>query len=76
MEFWIRSQNQEELIRAEYIYVMGSYIRVISNGSSFIVGEYETKERALEILDEIQKEISFFIHNEKTLGYVYNLPDK
>lgn len=54
MELWIRTQNKEILRKSERLRVVedtGKYY-IVDNGD--IYGEYKTKERALEVLDEIQ----------------------
>ena len=59
MDLWIRSQNRALLEKAETIKI-AHYIKnkkltnsiVVNN--DYIFGEYKTKERALEVLDEIQ----------------------
>lgn len=62
MELWIRSQDRETLIKTENIsidnenYIIGN---LISDDNKSIcdywrLGHYYTKERALEVLDEIQ----------------------
>lgn len=62
MELWIRSQDKNTLKRINtslYLkedlsdYAKGNVWFVVSSGDE--LGEYETKERALEVLDEIQK---------------------
>ena len=55
---WIRSQDKRELIDASHAYVneINCIISVCGEGYCEL-GEYETKERALEVLDEIQKHI-------------------
>lgn len=61
MELWIRSQDKRNLkkINTEiYIkkglsnYAEGDVYFIVSSGTE--LGEYKTKERALEVLDEIQ----------------------
>lgn len=60
MELWIRSQSKEKLVKVneityeEYKNVLMDYpiAAIIINDK--IVQEYKSKERALEILDEIQ----------------------
>ena len=54
MELWIRSQSKEDLIKVSNI---RSYDNEICTDYGYLItlGNYETKERALEILDEIQK---------------------
>ena len=65
MELWIRSQDKETLIKIENIsrdsenYIIGN---LISDDNKSIcdywrLGHYKTKERALEVLDEIQERI-------------------
>ena len=62
MDLWIRSQDKETLIKIENIsidsenYIIGN---LISDDNKSIcdywrLGYYKTKERALEVLDEIQ----------------------
>lgn len=62
MELWIRSQDKEKLIKAnkikyEYYKPFWSdyYIEAIIINDADIIQEYETKARALEVLDEIQE---------------------
>lgn len=60
MELWIRSQNKKELIPDPKLgidqcenryYIVDRY----NFENAFILGEYKSKERALEVLDEIQE---------------------
>ena len=55
MELWIRSQDKERLMKATDIriyYAKKENIWVIEDCDD--LGYYQTKERALEVLDEIQ----------------------
>ena len=54
MDLWIRSQDKTRLIKAEDVRC-DTYVfhRIIVNGTYF--GAYKTEERALEVLDEIQR---------------------
>lgn len=57
MELWIRSQDKETLLKVNNIFIDNEYqpnglYRILDNGLE--LGRYETKERALEVLDEIQ----------------------
>ena len=56
MELWIRSQDKKDLICTRRIYVHENTIRTnVYEAIGFaILGKYKTKERALEVLDEIQ----------------------
>ena len=59
MELWIRSQDKEELMKVDYLYIpisrtgehFGIYTKVDVRDE--LLGLYKTKERALEVLDEI-----------------------
>lgn len=52
---WIRSQNREGLIKANDIFISESNNKAnICVNENIIVGTYETKERAIEVLNYIQ----------------------
>ena len=58
MELWIRSQDKEELVkvsgtRIDYLRE-NEIIGYVEYDGSITLGIYATKERALEVLDEIQ----------------------
>ena len=61
MELWIRSQDKEDLVKAYNFRILNQSdiaINVKFNMSSLeylVIGRYSTKERALEVLDEIQQ---------------------
>ena len=61
MELWIRTQDKTTLIRSYEIYVVeygkDSYV-IRAKRTSHILGAYNSFERALEVLDEIQKRLS------------------
>lgn len=77
MELWIRSQDKTTLIRSYEIYISeygkGSYV-IRAKKTSHILGAYKTMERALEVLDEIQK---IFYNNQKYINdvVVYQMPE-
>ena len=65
MELWIRSQDRGSIVKVDNLYVsVGNYIcYYVEKGKeipntyyrpSGELGRYKTKERALEVLDEIQ----------------------
>ena len=83
---WIRSQDKKRLIFATNIYIddYGSFVLIKAN--SHIIGEYATKERALQLLDEIQGYIACGtteVHEGETgtwrkvekYGVVYIMPE-
>ena len=58
MELWIRSQNKEILQRTNALFISHSAENIwsiIDNQNMTKYGKYTTRERALEVLDEIQK---------------------
>lgn len=93
MELWIRSQDKTGLIKVsnvQYTYRKGDLYSDIRGkhyiGTYYdnleILGEYATKERALEILEEIQERIKhinkFSLVNEdyECDDCVYQMPEK
>lgn len=68
MELWVRSQDKESLTKVsnvQYTYIEGNLYTDVrekhfigTNNDEFqILGRYETKERALEVLSEIMLRI-------------------
>lgn len=69
MELWIRSQDREKLLKVDGLQYQNCKLEenetveaniLIGFYSSYeneILGEYKTKERALEVLDEIEERI-------------------
>ena len=82
MELWIRSQDKLKLVKVNYVYAMESNNHYTIYGetidSSPIIATYKTKERALEVLDEIQEKLTQF--NVKTdygcVSNVYEMPQE
>lgn len=74
MELWIRSYDKERLEKSTGFHiVMASENEFdIVNNYMTIMGRYNTKERALEVLNEIQKVISTY--NTENGNYVYEMP--
>ena len=85
MELWIRSQDKTTLIRSYEIYVTehgkDSYVIRVKK-TSHILGAYNSFERALEVLDEIQTQIATYDyqHRKETSEYlkyescIYEMP--
>lgn len=55
MKLWIRSQNKCKLREAEYVYYYYEAGKHIIDCNGYPAGTYESKERCLEIIDEIQE---------------------
>ena len=65
MELWIRSQDKRTLIQTNRIDIDDKSIIVWQNNyncDETYLGTYGTKERALEVLDEIQDFITTSVH--------------
>lgn len=89
MDLWIRSQDKENLVKAEHLDV---YNASVEDEELFVIeecgtdlGSYNTKERALEVLDEIQRLVtdlqylSYGLENDKFCSYrpnVYEMPEE
>ena len=71
MELWIRSQNKKDLIKVNSLWIMDNQIwmevpfyenhkklGLTLSGHNHKLAEYETEERALEVLTEIQNILS------------------
>lgn len=87
MELWIRSQDKTFLRKVNTIGIVeGRDFWSIDENLTVSFGKYKTKERALEVLDEIQDELigSDFMPIEKneevvlTCGgaKIYEMPEK
>lgn len=100
MELWIRSQDKESLIKANNIYIICNCPEMPSTSSYSLynynklkeswfgdfLGKYKTKERALEVLDDIEDKLinCTFAKKQNGLGetldfmpnsiYVYTMP--
>lgn len=68
MNLWIRSQDKKHLVKCEAIMYeetgTGYGLRVFAKNYDFNIARYKTKERALEVLDEIQNIFSLNIKNK------------
>lgn len=58
MELWIRSQDKRILAKVDNVYLNANYDNKVicyeHSGEDADLGHYATKERAIEVLDEIQ----------------------
>lgn len=75
MNLWVRSQDKEVLTRVVDIWKDADKNEIWSQSSFAIkncLGTYKTKERAIEILDEIQNYI--LLPNTDNSAYVYQMP--
>ena len=65
MELWIRSQDKKRLIKSEKIIIVEFTDKTECEiwNDTVKLGTYKTKERALEVLDEIDEFIDLFNRN-------------
>ena len=64
MELWIRSQNRKKLCKVTNLHIKtyttysnyGSYEQIAIFNDNIVLGDYK-EERALEVLDEIQRAV-------------------
>lgn len=83
MELWVRSQDKMNLVQIKQIslnyqdnkQVIANYVpEQYENSACYfeLLGTYKTKERALEVLDEIQNYI--LLPNTDNSAYIYEMP--
>lgn len=73
---WIRSQDKEILIKAVCIYLCGENHICASTDEKdrWYIGKYSTKEKALKMLDMIEKFINRSFMYGYQLGGVFQMP--
>lgn len=89
MELWVRSQDKKSLTKVsnvQYTYKEGDLYTDVKGkhyiGTYYdnlkILGIYATKERALEVLDEIQKILEQILDGNLTILpiFVYEMPEE
>ena len=77
MELWIRSQDRIFLRKVNTIGIVeGRDFWSIDENLTVSFGKYKTKERALEVLDEIQKLLKTAELNDDINVIVYQIPEK
>lgn len=69
MELWIRTQDKECLMKVDRIDISDNNI-IMANGFEIWLGAYKSKERALEVLDEIQNIFKPPLIIQKTEGFI------
>jgi capsular polysaccharide biosynthesis protein len=78
MELWIRSQDKTMLCKPQYIELCcDSELHYGDVNIGYrCVATYKTKERALEVLDEIQKILNLeYTFLQDLSSYVYQMPE-
>lgn len=87
MELWVRSQDKRILQKVDNIFLDVNYgnKRISTyDGNNIELGTYKTKERALEVLTEIQNKINLInlghdfgspMIDLKNPTYIYQMPE-
>ena len=89
MDLWIRSQSKKQLANITGLIVVDNEIRGFTNQKDYYeLGKYNKKERALEVLDDIEGAILKGAFNKKINGlgevidfipnnlFVYEMPNE
>ena len=80
MDFWIRTQDKECLTKVNHLYI---YNCDIKQQNDITLGIYKTKERALEVLNEIHQRLidlqtieylGDYRFTKRNLDCVYEMP--
>lgn len=74
MNLWVHSQDKENLIPIKNPICVYDNKIIYKESASYVItiGEYKTKERALEVLDEIQRTIA---KNQSLISLMHNFTD-
>ena len=81
MSIWVRRQNRDALVNANYFFidagnwVYGNTGNPGPNDYGFFLGEYDSEEEALAVLDEIQYYIKHLILPPGQFPVVYQMPE-
>lgn len=62
MELWIRSQDKKKLHSVKHLELDNNETGIFIADTYTLLGKYATKERALEVLDEIEKVLHPFVY--------------
>lgn len=78
MDFWVKDQTKSIILKADTFVLNddGDTIFTISHDGKVRLGKY-SKERALEVMDEIHKHINSLISNSAygVRGWFYQMPE-
>lgn len=72
MNLWVRSQNKGTLMQVKILGKTGATIHAYYENGYIELGTYETEERAIEILDEIQSLLQPIIKYEPIVQEEFN----
>ena len=83
MELWIRSQDKKKLHSVKHLELDNNETGIFIADTYTLLGKYATKERALEVLDEITKrkdelDKSYFLGMDEAsfVSSIYEMPEE
>jgi hypothetical protein len=77
MILWVMTQVKRSLVNVKEVTVKGKTVEGITSRSFFVywsrvLGEYDTQERALEVVEQIHKKLE----HEEYGSTAFSMPDK
>ncbi|UOE55975.1 hypothetical protein LIT38_02920 [Bacillus sp. CMF12] len=74
---WVMTQNKRSLVNVKEVTVKGKTVEGIISRSFFVywsrvLGEYDSHERALEVVEQIHKKLE----HEENGSTAFSMPDK
>ncbi|MDF2036944.1 hypothetical protein P2R12_08145 [Cytobacillus oceanisediminis] len=74
---WVMTQNKRSLVNVKEVTVKGKTVEGIISRSFFVywsrvLGEYDSHERALEVVEQIHKKLE----HEENGSKAFSMPDK
>ncbi len=81
MSIWVRRQNRDALVNANYFFIdAGNWVYGDINSNSdpndygFFLGEYNSEAEALAVLDFVQEHINFYVRRNEP-ARVFQMPE-
>ncbi|HHT98024.1 MAG TPA: hypothetical protein GXZ90_09060 [Clostridiales bacterium] len=72
---WIRSQDKEMLVHAKRLMVLGNKVVNFIEGDDYdLLGEYESDDKAIEVLDKIQNSLLIDIRSAGNYVTIFKMP--
>lgn len=76
MDLWIRTQKRLDIFKVNNVKIMGCDIYTYTADGNYTLGEYDSEDRALEVIDEIQELLTTRIcfENYNSFNLIYEMP--
>ena len=72
MDLWIRTQKRLDIFKVNNVQILGCDIYTYTADGNYTLGEYDSRDRALEVLDEIEATLKIFSKSREI--FVYEMP--